>query len=327
MGGPSHMGKYAFRRLLLAIPTLLIVALFSFILMRLTPGDVILAQVGAGNPQGVGNIDPVRLAEIKRSLGLEGSIPEQFARWLLGVARGDFGESWLTGQHTLSQFMDRILPTLELGILSTIFSVILGVVIGTLSSLYRGGWVDQVGRTLSILALSTPNFFLGVLVIIGMSRMFGITPPTGVISPWEDPIGNLGQFLAPSLVLAAASAGTTARLTRTSMLEVLRQDYIRTAHSKGLNTQTVVVRHAMRNALLPVITVVGAQLTLIIAGSVVVEQIFNIRGVGQLTISALFNRDYVQLQTNVFLFAIAIVAGNLLVDLSYGWIDPRVRYS
>lgn len=321
------MGKYAVRRLLLAIPTLLIVALFSFILMRLTPGDVILAQIGASNPNGIGNIDPVRLAEIKKSLGLDGTIPEQFVRWLFGILRGDFGESWLTGHHTLTDFTDRMFPTLELGVLSTIFSVALGVTIGTMSSLYRGGWVDQVGRGLSILALSTPNFFLGVLVIIGMSRAFGISPPTGIVSPWTDPIGNLGQFLAPSLVLAAASAGTTARLTRTSMLEVLGQDYIRTAKSKGLNTRTVIVRHALRNALLPVITVIGAQLTLIIAGSVVVEQVFNIRGVGQLTISALFNRDYIQLQTNVFLFAIAIVAGNLLVDLSYGLIDPRVRYS
>lgn len=321
------MGKYALRRLMLAIPTLLIVALFSFILMRLTPGDVILAQIGASNPQGIGNIDPQRLAEIKRSLGLEGTIPEQFGRWLAGALRGDFGESWLTGQDTLAEFTNRMFPTLELGVLSTIFSVILGVSIGTLSALHRSGWIDQVGRSISILALSTPNFFLGVLVIIGMSRAFGITPPTGVISPWEDPVGNLGQFLAPALVLAAASAGTTARLTRTSMLEVLRQDYIRTAQSKGLNTRVIITRHAMRNALLPVVTVVGAQLTLIIAGSVVVEQIFNIRGVGQLTLSALFNRDYVQLQTNVFLFAIAIVVGNLLVDLSYGWIDPRVRYS
>ena len=321
------MGLYALRRLMLAIPTLFIVALFSFILMRLTPGDVILAQIGASNPQGIGNIDPVRLAEIKRSLGLYGTVPEQFARWLFGVLRGDFGESWLTGHHTLADFTDRMFPTLELGVLATAFSVMLGVTVGTLSSLYRGAWVDQVGRGLSILALSTPNFFLGVLVIIGMSRAFHVTPPTGVSTPWNDPIGNIGQFLAPALVLAAASAGTTARLTRTSMLEVLRQDYIRTAHSKGLATRVVIVRHAMRNALLPVVTVVGAQLTLIIAGSVVVEQIFNIRGVGQLTISALFNRDYVQLQTNVFLFAIAIVTGNLLVDLSYGWIDPRVRYS
>jgi peptide/nickel transport system permease protein len=312
---------------MLAIPTLFIVALFSFILMRLTPGDVILAQIGASNPQGVGNIDPVRLEEIKRSLGLYGTVPEQFARWLFGVLRGDFGESWLTGHSTLADFTDRMLPTLELGILSTIYSVLLGVVVGTLSALYRNGWVDQIGRTLSILALSTPNFFLGVLVIIGMSRAFGITPPTGIASPWSDPVGNFGQFLAPSLVLAAASAGTTARLTRTSLLEVLRQDYIRTAHSKGLNTRTVIVRHALRNALLPVVTVVGAQLTILIAGAVVVEQIFNIRGVGQLTISALFNRDYMQLQTNVFLFAVAIVAGNLLVDLSYGWIDPRVKYS
>ena len=218
------MGKYAVRRLLLAIPTLLIVALFSFILMRLTPGDVILAQIGAANPNGIGNIDPVRLAEIKKSLGLEGTIPEQFVRWLLGVLRGDFGDSWLTGHKTLSDFTSRMFPTLELGILSTIFSVVLGVTVGTLSSLYRGGWVDQIGRGLSILALSTPNFFLGVLVIIGMSRAFHITPPTGVASLWTDPIGNIGQFLAPSLVLAAASAGTTARLTRTSMLEVRNGD-------------------------------------------------------------------------------------------------------
>jgi peptide/nickel transport system permease protein len=196
-----------------------------------------------------------------------------------------------------------------------------------ISALLQDTLTDYVGRVIAILALSIPNFFLGVLTIIFLGRFFHYTFPTGVNSLWSDPAQNLRQFVVPSFVLAAASVGTTARLTRTSVLEVMRQDYVRTAYSKGLATRMVVIRHALKNALLPVVTVIGGQLTFIVGGSVVVEQIFNLRGVGQLTLNALLQRDFMQLQTNVFIFALALVAGNLLTDLSYGWLDPRIRYT
>jgi peptide/nickel transport system permease protein len=203
---------------------------------------------------------------------------------------------------------------------------VIGVPIGVISAVWQDSAADYLGRVIAILGLSVPNFFLGVLLIIFLSRIFHFTFPTGVNDIWKDPLLNLKQFFFPSFVLAFASAGVTMRLTRTSLLEVLRQDYIRTAQAKGLSDRLVILRHALKNAMVPVITVVGTQLTYIIGGSVVVEQLFNLRGVGSLTLTSVLQRDYVQLQTNVFLFSLVLVVGNLLTDLAYGFLDPRIRY-
>jgi len=310
------------------IPTLLIIAFASFSLMRLVPGDVILAQISgqAGGAQGGTAIDPETVRRLRHELGLEGTVVEQFARWLGGVVRGDFGDSYLTQRPTLDEFRARLPVTVELGLIALALSTVTGVFVGVTSALYQDRVPDYVARVMAILALSVPNFFLGVIVVIVLSRLFGYSSPTGVNSLFTNPVTNLKQFALPAFVLAGASAGIVARLARTSLLEVLRQDYIRTAFAKGLRQRHVVVGHALKNALIPVVTLVGGQLVVIVGGSVVVEQIFNLRGVGQLTLTSLFQRDYVQLQTNVFLFSLAIVVANLAVDVAYGWLDPRIRY-
>ncbi len=322
------MSAYIARRLITMVPTIIIVAFLSFMLMRLVPGDVILAQVasGGGASGGVSSIDQQRINQIKKDLGLEGTVPQQFVRWLGGVARGDFGDSWLTHQSTLKQFTRRVRVSIQLGLMAVVLSVMIGVPLGIISALWQDTAPDYLGRVIAILGLSVPNFFLGVLMILLFSRVFHFTFPTGVNDFWNDPWVNLQQFVVPAFVLAFASAGVTMRLTRTSFLEVLRQDYIRTAHAKGLSQRLVILRHALKNAMVPVITVVGTQLTYIIGGSVVVEQLFNLRGVGSLTLTSVLQRDYVQLQTNVFLFSLVLVIGNLLTDLTYGVLDPRIRY-
>lgn len=322
------MGRYILTRLALSVPTIIGVAFLSFMLMRLVPGDVILAQIGGGDAAGgVADIDPEILDRIRKDLGLEGTVPEQFGRWIVGIAHGDFGESYLTHNDSLDQFWSRFPVTLQLGLMAVVMSSVLGVTIGVISALFQDGPADYTLRLLAILGLSIPNFFLGVLMVIFLARVVHFVFPVGVNQIWDDPVTNLRQFSIPSIVLAVASAGVIARLTRTSLLEVMRQDYVRTAFSKGLTTRMVVTRHALKNALIPVVTIVGAQLTFIISGSVVVEQIFNLRGVGQLTITSLFQRDYVQLQTNIFLFGLVLVAGNLITDLMYGFLDPRIRYN
>ncbi|MGE0542530.1 MAG: ABC transporter permease [Dehalococcoidia bacterium] len=324
------MSGYVVRRLIMIVPTIILVAFLSFMLMRLVPGDVILAQVSAGGGGATGGpseLDQERINQIKKELGLEGSVPAQFLRWSGGVVRGDFGDSWLTHQDTLAQFGERARVTIQLGIMAIMLSVLIGVPIGVVSALWQDSAPDYIGRLIAVLGLSVPNFFLGVLMILLCSRVFNYTFPTGVNEFWDNPWLNLQQFVIPAFVLAFASAGVTMRLTRTSMLEVLRQDYIRTAHAKGLSSRLVIIRHALRNAMIPVITVVGTQLAFIIGGSVVVEQLFNLRGVGSLTLTSVLQRDYVQLQTNVFLFSLVLVFGNLVTDLSYGFLDPRIRYS
>lgn len=322
------MGKYIARRLITMVPTVLIVAFFSFMLMRMVPGDVILAQIASGGGPGGGasQFDEERVAQIKKDLGLEGTIPEQFIRWIGGVVRGNFGDSWLTHNNTLQEFGKRAGVTLQLGIMAVMLSMSIGIPIGIISALRQDSIPDYVGRLIAIFGLAIPNFFLGVLLIIFLSRVFGYSFPTGVNHFWDDPWLNLRQFIVPAFALAFATAGVTMRLTRTSLLEVMRQDYIRTAHAKGLAERSVVLRHALKNGLIPVLTVIGTQITFIVGGSVVIEQLFNLRGVGSLTLTSIGQRDFVQLQTNVFLFSLVLVVGNLVTDLAYGWLDPRIRY-
>lgn len=323
------MNQYIIRRLITLIPTVIIVAFLSFILMRLVPGDVILAQIlsQSGGRGDLSDVDQELVAQVRRTLGLEGTVPEQFGRWISGVFRGDFGESWLTHKPTIQEFARRLPVTIELGIMAITLSMIIGISVGIVSALRQDKVVDYVGRVLAVLGLAIPNFWLGIMMILFLSIQFNYKFPVGQNSFFDDPLLNIRQFIIPAFVLAFASAGVTMRLTRTALLEVMRQDYIRTAYSKGLQERGVVLRHALKNALIPVITVIGTQITFIIAGSVVVEQIFNLRGVGLLTLSAIQQRDYVQVQTNVFIFSIVLVVGNLITDLAYGWLDPRIRYS
>lgn len=319
------MQAYIARRLMLMIPTLLLVAFLSFMLIRLVPGDTITAQIQSAGTSGA-QYNQQRTQELRRQLGIDGSIPEQFLRWVSRLAHGDFQRSFLTQRDTLRQFGDRLPVTIELGLLAVAISVLIGIPLGAVSGVFQDTPLDYGARVFAILALAVPNFWLALLIIVFSSRWFGYAFPRGSHPLLSQPGANLEQFVVPALVLAAATAGVTMRLMRTSILDVLRQDYIRTARAKGLWQRRIVVRHALRNALIPVITFVGGQLTAIVSGAVVVEQIFNLRGVGQLTLTSIQQRDYPQVQTNVLILAVVLVIGNLLTDLTYAVIDPRIKY-
>jgi len=318
--------NYIVRRLLLMLPTLVAVAFLSFILLRLVPGDTLTAQIQSSGLSGA-QYSPERLQSLKKQLGIDGSIPSQFGRWVNHLAHGDFQRSFLTNKDTLQQFRERMNVTIELGLLAVCFSVLIGIPIGAFSGVFQDTALDYVGRVLAILALAVPNFWLALLIIVFASRWFGYAFPRGSHPFFSEPLTNLQQFVAPALVIAAASAGLLMRLTRTAILDVLRQDYIRTARAKGLALRRIVLVHSLKNALIPVITVIGTQLAVVITGSVVVEQIFNLRGAGQLTLTSILQRDYPQVQTNVLIFAVVLVIGNLLTDLTYGVVDPRIRFA
>ena len=307
------------------LPTLALVAFLSFMLIRLVPGDTLTAQIASSGQAGV-QYDSARIEQLKKQLGVQGSIPAQFWRWVRGMAQGNFQRSFLTNKDTLSQFESRLGVTVELGLFAVVISLFIGIPIGVLSGVLQDTGVDYAGRFLAILALAVPNFWLALLIVVFASRLFGYAFPTGHHALLSDPVQNLQQFVVPAFVVAFASAGVTMRITRTSLLEVLRQDFIRTAQAKGISAFAVIQRHALKNALIPVITIIGAQLSVVIAGAVIVEQIFNLRGVGLLTLTSVNQRDYPQVQTDVFILAIALVVGNLITDLAYGWLDPRIRY-
>jgi len=307
------------------IPTIVLVGVCTFSLLRLVPGDTITAQILSTGQPGV-QYDHAKIAQMKKQLGLSGSIPSQFWHWTSGMARGDFQKSFVTNKDSLSEFGSRLGPTVELGILAVLFSALIGLPIGILSAVYQDSAIDLVGRLIAILALAIPNFAIALLVVVFGAREFKYAFPTGSHPFFSDPAGNIQQFFIPAAVIALGSAGVLMRLTRTSMLDVLRQDFIRTAKAKGIRPTMVIQRHALKNALMPVVTIIGAQLSAVIAGAVIIESIFNIRGVGLQTLTAVNQRDYPQVQTNVLVFALILLFGNLLTDLAYGLLDPRIRY-
>ncbi|HKS92405.1 MAG TPA: ABC transporter permease [Tepidiformaceae bacterium] len=319
------MGTYIVRRLLLMIPTIVLVGVCTFSLLRLVPGDTITAQILSTGQPGV-QYDHAKVAQMKKQLGLSGSIPSQFWNWVSDMARGDFQKSFVTNKDSLSEFGSRLGPTVELGILAVLFSALIGLPIGILSAVYQDSPIDLIGRLIAILALAIPNFAIALLVVVFGAREFKYAFPTGSHPFFSDPSGNVQQFFIPAAVIALGSAGVLMRLTRTSMLDVLRQDFIRTAKAKGIRPMMVIHRHALKNALMPVVTIIGAQLSAVIAGAVIIESIFNIRGVGLQTLTAVNQRDYPQVQTNVLIFALILLVGNLLTDLAYGLLDPRIRY-
>jgi len=319
------VGTYIVRRLLLMIPTIVLVGVCTFSLLRLVPGDTITAQILSTGQPGV-QYDHAKIAQMKKQLGLSGSIPSQFWHWTSGMARGDFQKSFVTNKDSLSEFGSRLGPTVELGILAVLFSALIGLPIGILSAVYQDSAIDLVGRLIAILALAIPNFAIALLVVVFGAREFKYAFPTGSHPFFSDPAGNIQQFFIPAAVIALGSAGVLIGLTRTSMLDVLRQDFIRTAKAKGIRPTMVIQRHALKNALMPVVTIIGAQLSAVIAGAVIIESIFNIRGVGLQTLTAVNQRDYPQVQTNVLVFALILLFGNLLTDLAYGLLDPRIRY-
>lgn len=316
------MRTYALKRLLLMVPTLLGVATIVFLLLRVLPGDVVLLRLAG---EGGRVADDVLRAERAR-LGLDHALWRQYLDWIWGLGRGDLGLSMWTGRPVAQEIRIRLALSLELTALATLLTVTVAIPLGTLAALRRATWVDHVLRVFTLSGLSLPSFWLGVLIVLMLLRLFGWSPPLTFTSFWQDPLANLSQLIWPALVVGFRSAALSARMMRSALLEVLGDDYIRTARSKGLSERAIVRRHAVRNALLPVITVVGLESAVILGGLVVTEQVFNLNGLGKLLLEAVTRRDYTLTQALVMLSASAFVAMNLLIDLCYAWLDPRIRY-
>jgi peptide/nickel transport system permease protein len=312
--------RYLVRRVALAIPTLFLVSVIVFAMMRLMPGDVVTRMV-----EGHGYAPT--LDALRRDLGLDRPVYVQYLDWIGGIVlRGDFGRSYWTRQPILEEFLRRFPVTLELAGLTILVSVVIGVVVGIVSATRQDTAADYVGRIFAILALSVPYFGLAVLVVVLPSIYFKWTPVWTYVGITRDPLENLKIMLVPALVFGVTRAGPIMRIMRSALLDVLRQDYIRTAWSKGLSERTIVLRHALKNALIPVITLVGLQMPLYIGGSVIIEAIFRLPGVGLFFFDALTKLDYPVVQSVNLIVAALVVGLNLAIDLSYAFLDPRIRY-
>jgi len=314
---------YIIRRLLLIIPTLFILSILVFLSVRFIPGDVIDTMV-SNMEYFHGEIDREAL---ERQLGLDVPVWVQYGRWIGGIfLRGTLGNSLLSDVSVEEKIIGRLPVTLELGVLAILIGLVIALPVGIYSAIRQDTVADYLGRSLAVIGLATPNFWLGIMMMIYPVVWWGWAPPLELVAFTEDPLGNLAVFLIPSLILGTASSAATMRMTRTMMLEVLRQDYIRTAWSKGLRERIVVIRHAIKNALIPVITLIGLQLPILVGGAVIMENIFNLPGLGRLLVNALNDRDYPMVSGVNLFFATGVVGINLMIDLIYPYLDPRVRY-
>ena len=315
------MQKYVMRRLLLAIPVLLLSSLIVFALMRVMPGDALTALMGES-----GNVGERELAKLRKDLGLDRPYYQQYGLWLWQMVSLNPGHSIFTNEPIAVSLKKAVPVTLELAALAMVIGIVIAVPVGVMSATRQDSASDYIGRVVAVSGLSFPEFWLGTLVITFAAIWFHWIPPIGYVSFWESPWKNLQQFLIPAAVLGFRLSAATMRMTRSTVLEVLREDYVRTAWAKGLEGRIVVYKHALKNALIPVVTIVGGQLGTLLAGTFVVEQIFALPGMGRLTVEAILYRDYPVVQTNVMLVAATLVTLNLVVDLTYAWLDPRIRY-
>ena len=319
------MRSYLIRRLLLLIPTLLIVTIMTFAMVRLIPGNIvdrIVLQMAMG---GGGTAENMR-ERLERELGLDLPWYAQYARWMGGVLQGDLGVSLMGNRQVIKEIAARAPVTLELAFLALLVSLITALPVGIYSAIRQDTIGDYVCRTVAITFLSVPVFWMASMVVIYPSRWWGWSPSMRLLRFADDPLGNLVQFGIPALILGMYLSGIIMRMTRTMMLEVLRQDYIRTAWSKGLKERVVMVRHALKNALLPVITIVGIQVPYLIGGAVIIEEIFSLPGIGRFMLESIADREYTLVSGINLLTAIAVVLVNLIIDLSYAYMEPRVRY-
>jgi peptide/nickel transport system permease protein len=316
------MWNYIARRVLQGLLVLFLVSFLVFSLVRILPGDAILMQLDqAAAPT------PENLEKARQELGLDRPFLEQYRTWMTGVLRGDLGYS-LTSRRPVSQeLLKRVSLTSHLAVMSLLIALLIALPIGVLSAVRQDTMADYCGRLFAILGLSLPDFWLATVVITFLAIWFRWIPPIGFSPIWVDPARNLSQLLIPAVIIGARLAAVSMRMTRSSLLEVLRQDYIRTARAKGLRERAVIVGHAFKNAFIPVITIIGQQFSVLLGGTVIVEFIFLQPGVGSLMLDAVQLRDYTLIQGAVLFFATVIVVMNLLVDLSYAWLDPRIRYS
>jgi peptide/nickel transport system permease protein len=318
------MQQYIFKRVLLLIPTILLVTVIVFALIRVIPGDpALLVLVG---PTGEGSFTEEQLAEMQRRLGTDRPVHEQYGVWMWGVLRGDLGDSIFYERPVVSQLGEAIPVTLELAVLGMLLSFFVAVPLGVVAALKQDTLADHMAGLISFTGIGVPTFVVGVLMIYLLVTLFGWLPPLGYADLWNDPGRNLQQMIFPAVALAFYNLAFTARVTRSAMLEVLREDYIRTARSKGLTERVVIFLHGLKNACLPVITVSGWQLARLMGGTVIIESIFLVPGMGRLLVESIFQRDYPLIQVEVLVIAAMILFVNLLVDIGYGLLDPRIRY-
>jgi len=315
------MTSYTLRRLLDLLLVLFGVSILVFLMLRLIPGDAVEIMLGANV-----DITPERVDALRRQLGLHLPLQVQYGRWLLGVLHGDLGSSVWTGRPVTAEILARLPVTLEITLLALLLALSLSFPLGVLAARARGSWSDTLVRILSIIGLTLPSFWVGVLMLYLFSLYLPGWPTIGYRPFTQDPLGNLSRMLLPVLAVSFPMIAGLSRILRSSLLEVLRLDYVRTARAKGLAGRAVLYKHALRNALIPVVTIIGVQLGYLLSGVVVIEQVFAIPGVGRLIIGAINERNYPLVQGVILVVTAFFVLVNLLVDLAYAWIDPRVEY-
>ena len=315
------MGTYILRRVLATIPVLLLVTFGAFALIRIIPGDLATLKLGL-------EATPEELDAYRAKLGLNDPIPVQYVKWLGDILTGDLGESQWEFRPVSEVVKDKFPVTFELALLAVAISTLIAIPFGVVSAVRQDSILDQSLRFIAILFLAIPAFWLAVLVITLPSIWFGWKPPlTGYAQLWDDPVQNLTRLFWPALVIGASSAALVMRLTRSSLLDILRHDYIRTAWAKGLHERSVILRHALKGAMIPVVTIVGLQLSALLGGAVIAEQVFSLPGMGGSMLAGISKRDYPLVQAYVLIFSVIYLLMNLVVDLLYGYLDPRIRYS
>lgn len=315
------MTQYLIRRLIGAVIVLFIMSIVVFRLVHWLPGDALLVKLGES-----GRIPPDKMAAARAELGIDDPLPVQYLNWLSGVVRGDFGRSLIWDDTVLSRIQDGLPITLELAAIASVVALAIAIPVGILSAVKQDTPIDYLFRVISIVGLAVPSFWLATMVLLYFTLWFQWTPPLRYTPFWDAPWTNLQTFIIPGLILGFGLGASLSRITRSTVLEILRNDYVRTARAKGLASRNVLGRHVLRNALIPVVTIFGLQFTSLLGGSVIMESLFSLPGLGGMTIQAVSQRDYTQIQGNALFFGAIAVLINILVDVSYAWIDPRIRY-
>jgi peptide/nickel transport system permease protein len=316
------MTTYIVKRLLLMIPTLLGVATLIFFMLRVVPGDIVEIRLRGDS----GSVPKEVIERERERLGLNKPLPVQFADWIAGLVTLDLGVSMWTERPVTAEIGIRLGLSLQIAVMAAVIAVLIAIPLGTLSALFRDTWIDYVVRVITIGGLAVPSFWLGMIIILTLLTLLSWAPPVMYTPIYEDPVANLAQLIWPALAVGYRYSAVVARMVRSSLLEVMREDYIRTARAKGVFERMVVFRHAMGNALLPAITLIGLEFAFLMGGLVVTEQVFNLNGIGRLFVEAVARNDFTLIQGLVMLIAVMFVVINLLVDLTYGLLDPRIRY-
>jgi len=314
------MHTYVIRRILEYLPVLLLVSIFTFAILRLIPGDALVTMMGEAQ-----GMDEADMAQARAEMGLDRPLVVQYLSWIGNGLRGDWGESFWLHKPVTAAIKDTLPVSVQLGLMAFVITAVVAVPIGILSAVKRDTVADYAGRLFAISFLSVPSFFIAILTIVYLAKWFQWIPPRGYISPLDDPLGNLQQMIFPAIILGLTFSASTMRLVRTTMLEVLREDYIRTARAKGLVERGVIWRHALRNALIPVITYWAVSISVLITGSVLIEVVFGLNGMGRLTVDAINQRDWPVVQTTILFIVVIVLSVNLVLDMAYGVLDPRIK--